>query len=131
VKPSSATPLTCSACQGSKESGQGQGRVPPSRNKTSVPGSDVSINLIGPWKVNVQGRSLIIKALTVINISTSLGEISRADGFTRPSKQVTVHFNFFWLARFPRPVQVVHDQGAEFTAAPPFQAVFIHKISPN
>jgi hypothetical protein len=30
-----------------------------------------------------------------------------------------MHFENCWLARYPRPVQVIHDQGPAFTA-PPF-----------
>ncbi len=33
-------------------------------------------------------------------------------------------FENCWLARYPRPIRVIHDQGPEFTA-PPFQTVLI------
>jgi hypothetical protein len=47
------------------------------------------INLIDPWKVNVGGSGdLIIKALTVINICTTLGKIICIDDST--TKQVSI-----------------------------------------
>jgi transposase InsO family protein len=36
-----------------------------------------------------------------------------------------MYFENCWLARYPRPIRVIHDQGPEFTA-PPFQAASIY-----
>jgi hypothetical protein len=34
-----------------------------------IPWSGIAVNLIGPWKVNIGGRSLIIKALTTLQVN--------------------------------------------------------------
>jgi hypothetical protein len=108
-----------------KKPGHGQGEVPPS-NETAIPRSNVAVNLIGFPQVHAEGRTLIAKAQTVIDVSTTLGEIVHINDST--SKQVAMRFEDSWLARrCPRPYQVIHDQGPEFTA-PPLQAVLICNV---
>jgi hypothetical protein len=92
-----------------------QSEAPP-RNETSVPWSDVAVDLIGPWKVQVGERLLEISALTSIDIASTLGEIIRIEEKT--SEHVFQKFENLWLARYPRPIRVIHDQGGEFTGHP-------------
>jgi hypothetical protein len=58
--------------------------------------------LICPCKVNVGGRDLIIKALIIIDICSTLGGIVQIDDAT--SKQVAMRFGNGWLARYPKPI---------------------------
>jgi transposase InsO family protein len=59
---------------------------------------------------------LEISALTSINIASTLGEIIRIEEKT--SDHVFQKFENSWLARYPRPIRVIHDQGGEFTGHP-------------
>jgi hypothetical protein len=89
--------------------------------------SNITINLNGPWKITIGGIDLIIKALTVIDICTTLGKVIPAvDDSTvdATSKQVTMRLKICWLAKYQRPIQVIHDQVPAF-AAPPFQTILI------
>jgi hypothetical protein len=65
---------------------------------------NLTVDLIVPWMVNVGGdRDLIVKALTVIAISTTLDKIIHIiDEST--GKQVTVHSKYCRLAIYPRPI---------------------------
>jgi transposase InsO family protein len=51
-------------------------------------------------------------ALTIIDLVTNLVEITQIDNKT--SRHVAVQFINAWLARYPKPVTCVHDQGGEF-----------------
>jgi hypothetical protein len=93
---------TCDVCQCYKDLGQ-----------EAIPRSNVAINLIELRKVNTGGRDLIIKSLTIINICTTLEEIIQTNDAT--SEQVTMCFENCWLGRYPRYIQVIHDQWPEFT----------------
>jgi transposase InsO family protein len=102
----------CNHCAMYKYNGQGYGHVPP-RNDTATPWEDVAVDTIGPWTVPVQaGPRLQIKALTVVDTATTLSECTRIEDQT--ASQAAFQFSNTWLARYPRPVRVIHDQGTEF-----------------
>jgi hypothetical protein len=83
------------ACQRYKDVGQVQGQVTP-RNETAVPWSDVAVNLIGPWEVDVGQQQLVIQALTTINVATTLFEITRIK--EKSSEHILMKFENSWLS---------------------------------
>jgi transposase InsO family protein len=107
----SALVANCEACQKNKFSGPGYGHLPP-RNDVGVPWEEVAVDLIGPWKIRLPVGQLQILALTVVDVTTTLSEIIRIDN--RSSAHVSMQFENSWLARYPRPLRCVHDQGPEF-----------------
>ena len=105
------TVKTCEQCQREKRNQKGYGELP-ARQVESTPWDVLAVDLIGPWKVEVGGQVLTISALTVIDITTNLAELIRIDKKT--AGHVAHKFEIGWLSRYPKPVRVIHDQGAEF-----------------
>ena len=52
----------------------------PPRNPQVVPWDEVAVDLIGPWKIEVNGRKSIFLALTCIDPVTNLVELIRING---------------------------------------------------
>jgi hypothetical protein len=102
---------TCDACQRFKLPGLGRGELPP-RNDTSELWEEVAVDLIGPWKIQIHGQMLQFHALTATETQTTLTEIIRIDNKT--SAHVATKFEQTYLARYPRPMRVIQDNGAEF-----------------
>jgi hypothetical protein len=73
---------------------------------------EVAINLIGPWKVKVNGRQVEFNALTCIDTALNLVELICIDNKT--AKNICDKFTQSWLCRYPCPVQCLHDKGGEF-----------------
>jgi transposase InsO family protein len=113
---------SCDTCQRYKDAGQGQGELPP-REDTSVPFEEVTVNLVGPWSINIEGNTLEIQALTIIDIATTLSEAVCIED--KSSQHISNLFENNWLARYPRLVRVIFDQGGEFVGRP-FQSMLIH-----
>ena len=106
---------TCDACQRYKMAGPGYGHNPP-RNETALPFEETGVDLIGPWKVAIPNVGEIqVWCLTMIDIATTLCEIVRIENKTM--EHVAMKFENEWLSRYPRPLKVIHDPGAEFTGA--------------
>ena len=101
---------TCDSCQRHKNPGRGYGETPPQLAHVA-PWHEVAVNLIGPWKVELTGHDepLAFHALTSINTVTNLAEIIRISNKT--SQHVSQQFENSWLARYPRPIHVIRDQG--------------------
>lgn len=106
---------TCEDCQRNKFSGPGYGHLPP-RNDVGVPWEEIAVDLIGPWKIQLPLGQLQVLALTIVDVTTTLSEVIRIDN--RTSAHVTMQFENTWLARYPRPLRCVHDQGPEFVGSP-------------
>lgn len=104
--------FTCGMCQQNKVSGAGYGDLP-GRQAPLVPWNEVAIDLIGPWKIDVQGVEVEFKALTCIDPVTNLVELIRIDNKT--AAHVSQQFENCWLSRYPRPNRCIHDNGGEFT----------------
>ncbi len=47
-----------------------------------APWEEVAINLIGPWKVRVNGRQVEFNTLTCIDMALNLVELTRVDNKT-------------------------------------------------
>jgi hypothetical protein len=67
---------TCSICQRYKLAGPGYGQLPP-REAPLVPWEEVTVDLIGPWQITINGQELIFNALTCIDPVTNLTELVR------------------------------------------------------
>jgi transposase InsO family protein len=106
---------TCDICQHYKQPLRGYGELPPRQALTS-PWYEVSIDLMGPWKITVFGNEYVFFALTVIDTVTNLMEITCINNKT--FQHVAEQFNNAWLVRYPRPQCCVHDQGTEYLGAP-------------
>ena len=71
----------CTECQRHKQDGKGYGLLP-EREPREQPFNEVTVDLIGPWKVQVRGRGYEFKALTSIDPVTNLVELTRIDNAT-------------------------------------------------
>mgnify|MGYP000532751135 CR=1 FL=1 len=105
---------SCDAWLRSKLPGMGYGELPP-REAGLVPWNEVAVDLIGPWTVNVQGADITFNALTCIDPVSNLVEIQRI--LNKSAAHVGTIFENLWLARYPRPLRCVHDNGGEFIGA--------------
>jgi hypothetical protein len=76
-----------------------------------APWEEVAIDLIGPWKVKVNGRQIEFNALTCIDTVLSLVKLIRVDSKT--AKHICDKLIQSWLCQYPCPVQCLHDKGGE------------------
>ena len=101
----------CEHCLRHKLPGKGFGLLP-ERDLRMVPWEEVAIDLIGPWKVKVNGKLVEFNALTCIDTASNLVELIRIDNKT--ASHIRNKFVQSWLSRYPRPIRCVHDRGGEF-----------------
>jgi transposase InsO family protein len=101
----------CDVCQQNKLSGPGYGELPP-QEALFQPWYEVAIDRIGPWLVIVNGESISMHAITMIDTVTNLVELFRID--TPSAANAAWAFEMAWLFCYPRPVRVIHDQANEF-----------------
>ncbi len=104
--------LNCDFCQRNKLGGKGYGFLPEQEIR-SIPFEECTVDLIGPWTVQVCGRLYKFEALTVIDTVTKLVELVRIE--KKNSDHITPKFAQCWLTRFPWPQRCIHDPGGEFT----------------
>lgn len=103
--------FVCDACQHHKVGGRQYGHMG-SRDVSGNPWHEVCVDLIGPWTVKVHNRVYEFDALTAIDPVTNLTEIIQIQKKT--SEHITHKFFLSWIARYPRPLRCVHDNGGEF-----------------
>ncbi|KAL7503526.1 hypothetical protein ACHAXN_001305 [Cyclotella atomus] len=101
----------CKECQHHKLASKGYGLLP-ERQVRIPPWEEVAINLIGPWKIKVNGRLCEFNALTCIDSTSNLVELIRIDNKT--AEHIRDKFVQSWLCRYPCPVRCVHDKGGKF-----------------
>jgi hypothetical protein len=101
----------CEQCQKYKNVQRGHGETAP-REAGLLPWSEIAVDMIGPWTLQVGDRAEKFSALTVIDLVTNLVEIVRVNN--KSSSAVTAHFVNAWLARYPKPMSCIHDPGSEF-----------------
>jgi hypothetical protein len=77
-----------------------------------VPREEVAIDLIGPWKVKVNGQQVEFNALTCIDTASNLVKLICIDYKT--AEHICDKFTQSWLCSYPCPVQCLHDKGGEF-----------------
>jgi transposase InsO family protein len=102
----------CAVCQRYKNVQRGHGETAP-REASLLPWSEVAVDTIGPWTLEVATERVTFYALTIIDLVTNLVEICRLDNKT--SQHISVKFTNTWLSRYPKPVSCIYDQGGEFT----------------
>ena len=103
--------LRCKDCQKYKLAGRGYGLLP-EREVRIAPWEEVAIDLIGPWKVKVNGRQVEFNALPCIDTALNLVELIHVDNKT--AKHTRDNFMQSLLCQYPCPVQCLHDKGGEF-----------------
>ena len=84
----------------------------PERELRSEPFEEVAVDLIGPWKISISGKTYEFNALTSIDTVTALVEIVQIENKT--AEHVARKFAQSWLARYPWPERCIHDNGKEF-----------------
>ena len=102
----------CPVCPQVRLATPQHGQLAP-RDAPITPWSEVHVDYIGPWSVKVNGQELKFDALTMIEPITNLFEVVRVQGPKNGAN--TKHlFENHWLARYPRPIRIVHDGGPKF-----------------
>ncbi len=86
--------LKCKDCQKYKLEGRGYGLLP-KQEVQIAPSEEIGIDLIGPWKVKVNGQQVEFYALTCIDTASNLVELIRVDNKT--AKHIRVKFTQSWL----------------------------------
>ncbi|GKY96404.1 hypothetical protein MPSEU_000599900 [Mayamaea pseudoterrestris] len=104
----------CDTCQRNKGGSRQYGELP-ARDVRVAPWYEVHVDLIGPWKVSVNGIDCYFRALTMIDPVTNLVEIVRYQD--KSAYHIGRLFEDNWLSRYPRPMRLVADQGSEFKGA--------------
>jgi transposase InsO family protein len=100
----------CEHCQKYKNVQRRHGDTAP-REAGLLPWSEIAVDMIGPWTLEVSNRTEKISALTNIDLVTNLVEIVHVNNKT--TSAITAHLNA-WLACYPKPMSCVHDPGSEF-----------------
>jgi hypothetical protein len=81
-----------------------------------APWQENHVDLIGPWKIKINGINVEFLALTVIDPVTNLVELVRLDN--KSSEHVAQQYANTWLSRYPWPEACIHDNGGEFVGLP-------------
>ncbi len=119
--------FACDICQQAKLSGPGHGLLP-DRNIAGTPWEEVAVDLIGPGPASTQHGPVEFCALTCIDTTTNLVKV--AGIFKKSSDHVATCFERTWLARYPKPMQVIHDNGEEFQGFAFQHQLSLWKIKP-
>jgi len=126
----------CQQCQKFKRRKTRYGHLPPKEIGDLKPWQTVHVDLIGPYTVTAKqyqpGNKIVVTELkltcmTFIDPATGWFEIAEIPTFDldlikignkeyidKSSARVSQIFNNTWLCRYPRPVEVVYDNGSEF-----------------
>jgi transposase InsO family protein len=115
----------CDPCQRLKRVRHGHGETA-SREAPLLPWQDVAVALIGPWNISLGNQEIKFSALTMINMVSHLVEVVRVTNKT--STHVGLHLENAWLARCPKPVNAIHDQGGELMGYEFQQRLRVHHI---
>ena len=103
----------CEFCQRyNKQQTVKYGLVPPMQIKHLHLWEEVSVDMIGPWKVEINRFEYHFRALTCVDSIIGLPEVIPVDNAT--SLTVAQAFEDNWLSRYPAPLRCFHDNGNEF-----------------
>ncbi len=100
--------FACNVCLRAKPSGPGHGLLP----NCVIAGAlweEIAVDLIGPSPVSMPHGPAEFFALTCNDTTTNLVEVARI--VEKSSNHVATCFEHTWLSRYPRPMQVIHDDG--------------------
>jgi hypothetical protein len=103
--------LKCKGCQKYKLAGHGYGLLPEQEVRVA-PWEEVALNLIGPWKLKVNGQQVELNALTCVDMALNLVELICVDNET--AENICDKFTQSWLCQYPCPAQCLHDKRGEF-----------------
>ena len=80
-----------------------------------APWEEVHVDFIGNWRFEVS-KSVVLNlhALTMIDTVTNLLEIMRLPQAAPNAETVMRVFENTWLSRYPKPMTIISDCGAEF-----------------
>ena len=84
----------------------------PPKNDVSQPWEEIAVDLVGPWKIVLPFGTLTVLAITIFDITSTLSETVRIDN--KSAAHCAMHVENTWLARYPKPLRCIHDQGNEF-----------------
>ena len=113
----------CETCQKFKKRKTRYGHLPPKNIGVLKPWEKVHIDLIGPYSVlALQQRpgqkremtELSLTAMTFIDPATGWFEIVEVPTIDKSSARISQLFDQVWLSRYPRPKEVIFDNGSEF-----------------
>jgi hypothetical protein len=71
-----------------------------------LPWSEITVDMIGPWTLELGDRTEKFCALTITNLVTNLIKIVCVNNKTTAT--VTAHFVNAWLARYPTRLELLH-----------------------
>jgi hypothetical protein len=103
--------LKCKDCQKHKFADRGYSLLPKQEVRIA-PWEEVTSNLIGPWKVEVNGQQVEFNTLTCIDWASNLVELILVD--IRTTKHICDKFTQSWLCLYSCSVRCLHDKGGEF-----------------
>ena len=101
----------CDECKKLKRVGGQYGMLAP-REAPLVPWQEIHTDCIGPWTFKLRRKEISFCALTTIDPVTNLMEVNRIR--TKSAIECAEALENNWLARYPRPLKCVHDNGPEF-----------------
>ena len=78
-----------------------------------MPWSEVAVDLIGPWTININGEDIQFRAITFIDTVTNLPEFARINN--KSSEHIGQKLEDVWCSQYPCPLKIIHDNGGEFT----------------
>ena len=104
---------SCTTCALNKCGGRVYGESAP-RDASVSPWQEVHCDSIGPWKIELRAKTLSFHAMTMIDPCTNLIKIKPT--LTTLAKEGAAAVENGWLARYPRPLRIVTDQGPEFAS---------------
>jgi Integrase core domain. len=126
----------CQQCQKFKRCKARYGLLPPKEIGELKPWHTVHVDLIGPYTVTAKQQQpanrivsteLKLTCMTFIDPATGWFEIAEVPTYDldkvkagnkeyidKTSARISLLFNNYWLSRYPRPVEVVYDNGSEF-----------------
>jgi transposase InsO family protein len=102
---------SCPHCQKYKNVISGHGETA-SREAGLLLWSEVAVDMIGPWTIEVGNQTEKFSTLTIIDLVTNLVEIVCV--INKTSAAITAHFVNAWLAHYLKPTSCIHDPGSEF-----------------
>jgi transposase InsO family protein len=102
----------CKVCQLQKKQRKKYGTLP-AKVAEYHPWTRVCVDLVGPYTVRTMtNQKQTLMALTMIDPATGWFEVKAITQKTAES--IMDHFNNEWLTRYPRPQEIVFDNGGEF-----------------
>ncbi|GFH50558.1 hypothetical protein CTEN210_07034 [Chaetoceros tenuissimus] len=112
----------CKTCQKFKKRNNQYGHVPPKEPEDLLPWDTLCVDLVGPYSLKAKVRQLDgkvieqeIKLLAMTFVDPATGWFKWAQVIDdKSSAAISQLLDSVWLARYPRPRQVLYDNGSEF-----------------